>query len=292
MGKVGEGIGDLAGEEVEGGVEVLEIGEVEGERRPVKRLDSRRRVRRWGRRLREERGEVGGEVVEGEVEAVEVGGEGGGRGPERELWERKRSFREAREERLAGRAPERWLCFRLRTRRLGRPVRAARGPRNPRPSRTMWETRLFMQLTPYQLEHGLVVFRVHVERLLLGSELEDLKAIRGFRSGCWEVEMESVSESVRRKNVMVRLSRLTVEPFHCSTVDLHSVKHKNDEPNSPINNLNNAEQRSKLSVSPNVQKDSSLKKCAFSGGDLQAHWFIRGGLSRGDDFGPTVSIAS
>ncbi|KAK9088165.1 hypothetical protein Scep_027247 [Stephania cephalantha] len=71
----------------------------------------------------------------------------------------------------------------------------------PRPSRTMWEMRLLMQVTPNQLdEHELVVVGVHEEMVLLGSEVEDLKAIKELRSGCWEVEMEW--ESVRRNVIL------------------------------------------------------------------------------------------
>ncbi|KAK9132969.1 hypothetical protein Scep_012497 [Stephania cephalantha] len=56
-------------------------------------------------------------------------------------------------------------------------------------------------VTPNQLdEHELVVVGVHEERVLLGSEVEDLKAIKGLRSGCWEVEMEW--ESVRRNVIL------------------------------------------------------------------------------------------
>ncbi|KAK9089938.1 hypothetical protein Scep_029020 [Stephania cephalantha] len=57
------------------------------------------------------------------------------------------------------------------------------------------------KVTPNQLdEHELVVVGVHEERVLLGSEVEDLKAIKGLRSGCWEVEMEW--ESVRRNVIL------------------------------------------------------------------------------------------
>ncbi|KAK9169311.1 hypothetical protein Syun_001451 [Stephania yunnanensis] len=65
----------------------------------------------------------------------------------------------------------------------------------------MWEMWLLMQVTPNQLdEHELVVVGVHEERVLLGSEVEDLKAIKRLRSGCWEVEMEW--ESVRRNVIL------------------------------------------------------------------------------------------
>ncbi|KAK9169033.1 hypothetical protein Syun_001173 [Stephania yunnanensis] len=64
----------------------------------------------------------------------------------------------------------------------------------------MWEMRLLMQVTPNQLdEHELVVVGVHEERVLLGSEVVDLKAIKVLRSG-WEVEMEW--KSVRRNVIL------------------------------------------------------------------------------------------
>ncbi|KAK9135037.1 hypothetical protein Syun_014367 [Stephania yunnanensis] len=122
-----------------------------------------------------------------------------------ETIERKRDKRNGwieREERLrlVGKVSERWLCLRLK-KRVERAVRGEEKACKPRPSRTMWEMMLLMQVTPNQLdEHDLVVVGVHEEGVLLGSEVEDLKAIKGLRSGCWEVEMEW--ESVRRNVIL------------------------------------------------------------------------------------------
>ncbi|KAK9128312.1 hypothetical protein Syun_017109 [Stephania yunnanensis] len=54
----------------------------------------------------------------------------------------------------------------------------------------MWEMQLLMRVTPNQLdEHELVVVGVYEERVLLGSEVEDLKAIKGLRYGCCVVDV-------------------------------------------------------------------------------------------------------